>query len=97
MEEKCNVKVGNGVIEFRLAKQEEREWGQLMRTVGREDMVGARERAVLASQLKEKSIVEERAKKKREEEQYAIREQMKLEQEKREAIAMEKQVGVATV
>ena len=60
-------------------------------------MVGARERAVLASQLKEKTIVEERAKKKREEEQYAIREQMKLEQEKKEAIAMEKQVGVATV
>ena len=94
MEEKCSVRLGNGVIEFRLLKTEEKLWGKLNETKSKEEMASKRQEAILASQKREKELKDERAKRKREEEQFAIREQMKLEQTKRENMEKQKQVYI---
>ena len=94
VEEKCTVKLGDGAVEFRLVKKESELWGAL----AAKDVVGDKEalaeKRTGAVEAVGKAAVERaeaRAAKKREEERYAIREQMRLEQEARERIEGEKQ------
>lgn len=93
IEEQCTAKVGNGVIEFRLIKKEPGMWGSLtsVESEKKEVMVEKRAEAVELVHKKAADLAEEKAKKKREEEQFAIRQQMKLEEEERERIEREKQ------
>lgn len=94
VEERCSVKLGNGTVQFNLVKKEGGVWGRLVALETEEDRhVLAEKRAEAvetvgktASQLKKV-----RAEKKREEEKFAVREQMRLEQEERERIEGEKQ------
>lgn len=93
IEEQCTARVGNGIIEFRLIKKEGGLWGNLA-SKETEDKQALGERRAEAVEKVQKAAVEQaeaRAKKKREEEQFAIREQMKLEQAQRERIEGEKQ------
>ena len=93
IEEQCTVKVGNGVIEFRLIKKEIGLWGDLVSKEAESKHVLEEKRAEAVEKVRRVAAeeAEARAKKKREEEQFAIREQMRLEQEQRERIEGEKQ------
>lgn len=95
VEDQCTVKLGNGIIEFRLIKKELGLWGSLICKETAEDKNVLAEKRTEAMEVVKKVAVEEteaRAKKKREEERFAIREQMRLEQEERERIEADKQV-----
>ena len=93
VEEQCTAKVGNGVIDFRLIKMEPRLWGRLSsaESEDRKFMVDRRVEAVEYAHKKATELAEQKAKKKREEERYAVKQQMKLEEEERERIKQEKQ------
>ncbi len=93
VEEKCTAKVGNGVIEFVLMKQEPGTWGRLNSEESKEKsfMVEKRQEAIEHVQKIAAEVTEQKAKKKKEEETFAIREQMKLEEEERERIETIKQ------
>lgn len=92
IEDQCSVAVGNGVIEFRLVKQEEGLWEKLASTTNKKEMAEKREQAVEEAQKSEKKRSEERARKKKEEERFAIKEQMRIEQEERDDIKKQKDV-----
>ncbi len=93
VEEKCTAKVGNGVIEFVLIKQEPGTWGRLNSEESKEKsvMVEKRREAIEHVQKTAAEVVEQKAKKKKEEETFAIRQQMKLEEDERERIETIKQ------
>ena len=93
VEEQCSAKVGNGVIEFRLIKKEPGLWGRLSSAASEDKdfMVDRRAEAVEYVHKKATELAEQKAKKKREEERYAIKQQMKLEEEEQERIKQEKQ------
>ena len=93
VEEQCTAKVGNGVIEFILIKKDSRVWGRLT-SVESEDkgvMVEKRAEAIEHTHKAAAELAKQRAEKKREEEQYAIKQQMKLEEDERMRIESEKQ------
>lgn len=93
VEEQCTARVGNGIIEFRLIKKEAGLWGNLASKETEDKQVLGEKRAEAVEKV-QRSAAEEaeaRAKKKREEERFVIREQMKLEQAQRERIEGEKQ------
>ena len=92
IEEQCNVKIGEGLIEFRLVKSEETLWGKLASEGDKEMLASKREEAITISHQRAKQEKQEKAKRKREEEQFAIKEQMRLEQEDKERVEKEKQV-----
>lgn len=93
VEEKCTAKVGNGVIEFVLIKEEPGIWGRLNSEESREKdfMTEKRAEAIEHAQKAAAELAEQKAKKKRDEDTYAIRQQMKLEEEERERIEQVKQ------
>ena len=92
LEEKCTAKIGNGVVNFLLAKEEPGLWGRLvsMESEDKEFMSARRAEAIEHVQKAAAKLDEERAKKKREEERFAIKEEMKLEEEEREKIELVK-------
>lgn len=92
-EEQCTAKIGNGVIEFRLIKKEPGVWGKLAsgKSEDKAFMVERRAEAIEHAHKTAAEIADQKAKKKREEEQYAIKQQMRLEEEDRERIEREKQ------
>ncbi len=93
IEERCVARVGDGVINFTLVKKEPGLWGRLNseEAEDKEKMIERRSEAVDHAHKSAKELAEQRAKRKREEEQFAIRQQMRLEEEERERIAREKQ------
>lgn len=93
IEERCIARVGDGVINFILIKKEPKLWGRLEseESENKDKMIEKRAEAVDYAHKAAKELAEQRAKKKREEESYAIRQQMKLEEEERERIAQQKQ------
>ena len=88
LEEKCTAKVGNGVIEFVLIKEEPGLWGQLNSNESKDKsvMVEKRQEAIDHVQKIAAEIASQKAKKKKEEETFAIKQQMKLEEKERERI-----------
>ncbi len=92
LEERCTAKVGNGVIEFVLMKEEEGIWGRLesQESENKEFMSAKRAEAVEHAEKAAANLAKENAKKKREEERFAIRQEMKLEDEERERIELVK-------
>lgn len=92
LEEKCTAKVGNGVVDFILAKQEERLWGRLVSEESEDKaaMTEKRTEAIEHAQKMAAKVAEEKAKKAREEQTYAIKQEMKLEEEERERIELVK-------
>ena len=98
IEEECNVRVGNGVIEFHLIKEYSKIWGQIQSpTCTKDKAASKREEAIRISQQREQDLMEKNAKIKRDEERFAIRQEMKLEQEKRDSLEKEKKVVMATM
>lgn len=93
VEEQCVARVGNGVIDFTLIKKEPILWGRLSseESENKETMIEKRAEAVDYVHKAAKELAEQKAKKRREEESFAIKQQMKLETEERERIAQEKQ------
>ena len=93
IEEQSTAKIGNGVVDFRLIKKGPGVWGRLasVESDDRTFMVERRAEALEHAHKAAAKLAEEKAKKKREEEQFAIKQQMKLEEEERERIAREKQ------
>ena len=92
VEEQCSVKIGNGVVEFRLLKASPGMWGHLAAQEDKNGMVERRMEAIAHAHKKAAEDKEARAKKKREEEQFAIRQQMKLEEQETARIEAVKQV-----
>ncbi len=92
-EELCSAKIGNGAIEFRLIKKEPKVWGRLVSAESEDKafMVEKRAEAIDHAHKSAAEMAEEKAKKKREEERYAVKQQMKLEEDERERIEGEKQ------
>lgn len=92
LEEKCTAKVGNGVIEFILEKQEEKLWRMLVseESADKEAMTEKRTEAIEHAQTMAARVAEEKAKKVREEQTFAIKQEMKLEEEERERIELVK-------
>ena len=92
-EEKCTAKVGNGVIEFVLVKEEPGLWGQLTSEESKDKafMSDKRREAIEHAQKTAAEVAEQKAKKKKEEETFAIKQQMKLEEEERARIEQVKQ------
>ena len=90
LEEKCTAKVGNGVVEFILAKEELGVWGRLESedSENKEIMSAKRAEAIEHAQKAAAKLAEEKAKKKKEEETFAIKQEMKLEEEERERIEL---------
>lgn len=74
-------------------KHDEGLWGQLASTTNKKEMVDRRERALEEAHKIEKKRTEERAKMKKEEERFAIKEQMRIEQEERDDIKKQKDVS----
>ena len=93
VEERCTAKVGNGVVNFVLVKQEPGVWGQLQSNEAEDksSMLEKRTEAIEHAHSVAVKVGKEKAKKKQEEERYAVKQQMKLEEEERERIAREKQ------
>ena len=93
IEERCIARVGNGVIDFTLIKKEPGLWGRLHseESEDKEKMIEKRAEAIEHAHKSAQELAEQKAKKKREEETFAIKQQMKLEEEERERIAREKQ------
>lgn len=96
VEEQCSVRIGNGMVEFRLVKRNPGLWTRLRAPEGEDEssMVEKRSEAIAHAHKKAAEEGEARAKKKREEEQFAIKQQMKLEEEERARIERTKQVCV---
>lgn len=88
LEENCTAKVGNGVVNFILAKEEQGIWGRLVseESEDKETMNTRRAEAIEHAQKAAAKLSEENAKKKKAEERFAIRQEMKLEEEERERI-----------
>ena len=88
LEEKCTVKVGNGVVNFILMKEEQGIWQRLESedSESKELMIEKRAEAAEHAQKAAAKLAEEKAKKKKEEETFAIKQEMKLEEEERERI-----------
>ena len=96
LEEKCSIKIGNGVILFNLVKETAGLWGRLaieLTKENKEAIMAKRDKAIAVSHERSEAEKKERAKRKREEEQFAIKEQMRLEQEERERIENDKQAS----
>ena len=93
IEERCTARVGNGMINFTLVKKEPGIWGRLRseESESKKKMIEKRAEAVDYAHRTAKEVAEQKAKKKREEESFAIRQQMKLEEEERGRIEREKQ------
>lgn len=93
LEEKCTAKIGNGVVSFQLAKEEHGLWGRLVseESENKEVMSLKRAEAIQHVQKTAAKLDEEKAKKKREEERFAIKQEMKLEEEERTKIEHIKQ------
>lgn len=93
IEERCIARVGNGMIDFTLIKKEPGIWGRLHseESESKEKMIEKRAEAVDYAHRSAKELAEQKAKKRREEESFAIKQQMKLEEEEREKIEREKQ------
>ena len=88
VEEQCTVRIGNGAVHFRLVKLKPGVWGRLAseESGDKDAMVDKRTEAVeRAHKMAEETRVQ-KAKQRREEEQFAIKQQMKLEEEERERI-----------
>ena len=92
VEEQCSVKIGNGVVEFRLLKARPGIWGRLATQEDKINMAERRLEAIVHSHKKATEESEVRVKKKREEEQFAISQQMKLEEQEAARIEAVKQV-----
>lgn len=88
VEEKCTAKVGNGVIEFVLVKEEPGLWGRLNSEESTDKSVMAEKRQEAIDHVHKTAAetADLKAKKKKEEETFAIKQQMKLEEEERERI-----------
>ena len=93
LEEKCTAKIGNGVVNFSLAKEEHGLWGRLVSEESEDKAIMSARRAEAVEHVQKTAakLEEERAKKKKEEERFAIRQEMKLEEEEREKIEHIKQ------
>lgn len=93
VEEKCVAKVGNGVIEFVLVKEEPGIWGRLTSEESKEKdfMTEKRAEAIEHAQKVAAELEQQKAKKRRDEETFAIRQQMKLEEEEQARIEQVKQ------
>lgn len=96
LEEKCLVKIGNGIIHFRLVKKTPGLWGRLDAPDGGNKASMAEKRAAALAHAQQKAAEEdaEKVKQKREEEQFAIKQQMRLENEEKERIERVKQVSL---
>ena len=92
LEEKCTAKIGNGVVQFILVKEEEGIWGRLesQDSENKEFMSAKRAEAIEHAEKTAAKLAEEKAKKKKEEETFAIKQEMKLEEEERERIELVK-------
>lgn len=92
VEEKCTAKVGSGVIEFILVKQEDNLWGRLVSEESEDKsiMIEKRTEAIEHAQNVAAQLAEEKAKRARAEQTYAIKQEMKLEEEERERIELVK-------
>lgn len=90
LEEKCTAKVGNGVVNFVLAKEEHVLWGRLAseESENKDAMSVKRAEAIEHAQKMAAKLDEDKAKKKREEERFAVKQEMKLEEEEREKIEL---------
>lgn len=88
LEEQCTAKIGNGVVDFQLTKEENGLWGRLVseESEDKESMRAKRAEAIEHAQKTAARLGEERAKKKKEEQTFAIKQEMKLEEEERENI-----------
>lgn len=93
LEEKCTAKIGNGVVNFNLSKEEHGFWGRLVseESENKEAMSVRRAEAIEHVQKTAAKLDEEKAKKKREEERFSIKQEMKLEEEERDKIEHIKQ------
>ena len=93
VEERCTARVGNGAVEFWLVKKEPGIWGRLGSEESQDRRLLGEKRAEAVERVQQvaQEQMEQRAKVKREEEQFAIRQQMKQEQEERERIEKLKQ------
>lgn len=93
LEEKCTAKVGNGVVNFLLSKEEHGLWGRLGSEASEDKEVMSVKRAEAIEHVQKTAakLDEEKAKKKREEERFAIKQEMKLEELEREKIEQIKQ------
>ncbi len=92
-EEQCRARVGNGVVEFRLLKKDPHVWGRLSSAECEDKafMVEKRAEAIGRAHKSAAEMAEQKAKKKQEEERYAVKQQIKLEEDDRERIEGEKQ------
>ncbi len=92
LEGKCTAKVGNGVIEFILTKQEEKLWKGLVskESADKDTMIGKRTEAIEHAHKMAAKVAEAKAKQVREEQTFAIKQEMKLEEEERERIELVK-------
>lgn len=90
LEEKCTAKIGNGVVEFILVKEEQGLWGRLTSEESEDETAMSAKRAEALEHVQKVSreLAEERAKKKKEEERFAVKEEMRLEEEEREQIEL---------
>ena len=90
LEEKCTAKIGNGVVEFILAKKKQGLWGRLASEESQDKatMTAKRTEAIEHAQRVAAELAELKAKKKREEKTFAIKQEMKLEEEERECIEL---------
>ncbi len=88
VEEKCTAKVGNGVIEFILIKEEHRLWGTLVSEESQDKavMMEKRQEAMDHAAATAAKVAEDKAKKIREEKTFAIKKEMKIEEDEREKI-----------
>ena len=93
-EEKCTVRIGNGVVLFRLVKKTPGIWSKLAELEGEEKSAMSEKRSEAVAQAHRKAAEEreEKTKKKKKEETFAINKQIKLEQEERARIEAVKQV-----
>lgn len=93
LEEKCTAKIGNGVVNFQLTKEERCYWGRLasVESDDKEVMGVKRVEAIEHVQKTVAKLDEEKAKKKKEEETFAIKQEMRLEEEERDKIEHIKQ------
>ena len=88
LELNCTAKVGNGAVEFILEKEEKEIWGRLAsdESGDKAAMTDKRTEAIEHAQKKSAKEAEKKAKKAREEQTFAIKQEMKLEEEEREHI-----------
>ncbi|XP_062512822.1 dynein axonemal assembly factor 4-like [Corticium candelabrum] len=92
-EGKCSATISNGFVNFKLEKQEERVWTRLSHPNSDDKAWMQKEREAALVHAHKRSDEETKAKvvEKREAERFAIRQQMKQEQDARDAIEQAKQ------